>query len=254
MPLDLPSLPPAGDAAHSAAPDSLPPAGHREPELERDRRLRRPSARLLRLAAFVVAGVAVLAIGVLWLAGPGAHLLENAGGGALLAAALPVVGVIVARIADVTLGVLRTVFIVSGRRMAAGTVAALETGVWLAAAAVVLDDLTPVKAIAYCVGVGLGTLVGMAVVRAARLGVVTVRVFVPHGCGEQIAGFLRERGLGATVFTGQGRDGPRDMVLSMARRREAAAVQHDLAGVEGAFCLIDTDAVIGTVGGVSGKL
>lgn len=172
----------------------------------------------------------------------------------LLVAALPVVGVVLARIADVTLNVLRTVFVVSGRRTAAGLVAAAETGVWLAAAAVVLDDLTLVKGVAYCVGVGIGTIAGMALVRAAKWGIATVRAFVPEGQGDEVAELLRSRGIGATVFTGRGRDGGRDMVLSLARRREAAAVAQLLAGREDTLLLVDSEAVIGTVAGSTGRV
>lgn len=167
---------------------------------------------------------------------------------------LPALGVLVARVADVTLGVLRTVFIVSGRRASAGMAAATETAVWLAAASVVLSDLTPVKAVAYCAGVGLGTVVGMGVVRAAKWGVVTMRIFVPEGQGREVAALLHERGLGATVFAGHGRHGPRDMVMAMMLRREAAQVTRELADRPDTFCVSDTEAVVGTISGTRGRV
>lgn len=206
-----------------------------------------------RAAAVASAGVAVT-VAVVVARAPLGELVRAVAASPVLAAALPVVAVVLARIADVTLGVLRTVFIVSGRRTSAGMVASAEAGVWLAAAGIVLNDLTPMKAIAYCVGVGAGTIVGMAVVRAAKWGMVTIRIFVPHGQGDDVAAYLRGEGLGATVFTGQGRDGPRDMVMSMARRREAAAVSDALAGREDTFCLLDTEAAVGAGVGVAGRV
>lgn len=132
------------------------------------------------------------------------------------------------RVIDVALGVLRTVFVVQERRTVAGLVATAEAAVWISAAGIVFADMTVVRAAGFCVGVGLGTVVGVAVTRRMRLGRVTVRVYVPcahEGVGQPMtAQSIRDAGFAATVFRGEGRDGPVDMVLSTVRRRDVDTV------------------------------
>jgi len=128
------------------------------------------------------------------------------------------------RISDVTLGVFRTTFVVRGRTLAAAITATLEALVWITAASVVLADVTVTRVIGFAGGVGAGTAIGVSIVGALRLGVVTVRVFAPEGRGEFAASVLRAAGQGATVFSGRGRDGPVEMILSVMKRREADVV------------------------------
>jgi uncharacterized protein YebE (UPF0316 family) len=159
---------------------------------------------------------------------------------------VPLVVIASARVLDVTLGVLRTVLVVSGRRMLAGVAAASEAGVWLAAAGFVLGDLSLARGIAFAAGVGIGTIIGMGIVRAAAWGLVTVRVFCPSPEGTEVANWLRSLGLGATVFTGQGRDAPRDLVLCVTRRREAHQILRDLDHRPGVFVTVDSDPTPGS--------
>lgn len=128
------------------------------------------------------------------------------------------------RVTDVMLGVFRTTFIVRGRTLAASMAAGGEAAAWLTAAGIVLSDLTLIRGAAFAAGVAMGTALGVIVVRSLRLGMVTVRVFAPLERGREVAELLRSAGQGATVFPGEGRDGPVAMVLSVMRRREADEV------------------------------
>jgi len=128
------------------------------------------------------------------------------------------------RVTDVMLGVFRTTFIVRGRTLAASIAAGGEAAAWLTAAGIVLSDLTLVRGAAFAAGVAMGTALGVLVVRSLRLGMVTVRVFAPLERGKEVADLLRAAGQGATVFSGEGRDGSIAMVLSVMRRREADEV------------------------------
>jgi uncharacterized protein YebE (UPF0316 family) len=165
-----------------------------------------------RTPALVTGGVLLVAFVVLL-----AWVLPGAARASLIAA----VQIALLRVTDVMLGVFRTTFIVRGRTMAAAGAAAGESAAWLTAAGIVLADLTIVRGAAFALGVGTGTALGMLVVRSLRLGMVTVRVFAPLERGAEVAERLRGAGQGATVFPGEGRDGPVAMVLSVMRRREA---------------------------------
>lgn len=167
-----------------------------------------------------------------WRRGPGIALLVTlgvAGTGALLlllppsnaAALLAAIQIAALRVTDVMLNVFRTTFIVRGRTLAASLAAFGESAAWIAAAGIVLADLTLLRGFAFAFGVAIGTALGIVVVRSMRLGLVTVRVFAPLERGHEVAERLRAAGQGATLFPGEGRDGPVAMVLSVMRRREA---------------------------------
>ena len=147
------------------------------------------------------------------------------------------------RVTDVMLGVFRTTFIVRGRTLAASLAAFGESAAWIAAAGIVLADLTVVRGLAFATGVGIGTALGVVVVRGMRLGLVTVRVFAPLERGPQVAELLRAAGQGATMFPGEGRDGPVAMVLSVMRRREADEVCRPL--VDDPMLYVSMDAGMG---------
>jgi len=146
------------------------------------------------------------------------------------AALITAIQIAMLRITDVMLNVFRTTFIVRGRTLAASLAAFGESAAWIAAAGIVLADLTIVRGLAFATGVGIGTALGVVVVRSLRLGLVTVRVFAPLDRGREIADRLREAGQGATMFPGEGRDGPVAMVLSVMRRREADEVCRPFVG------------------------
>jgi uncharacterized protein YebE (UPF0316 family) len=167
-----------------------------------------------------------------WRRGPGIALLlalAAAAVGAILivvppstaAALITAIQISLLRVTDVMLNVFRTTFIVRGRTLAASMAAFGESAAWIAAAGIVLADLTLLRGFAFATGVAIGTALGILVVRSMRLGLVTVRVFAPLERGHEVADRLREAGQGATLFPGEGRDGPVAMILSVMRRREA---------------------------------
>lgn len=140
---------------------------------------------------------------------------------ATAAAAITMLQIALLRITDVMFGVFRTTFIVRGRTLAAAMAAFGESATWISAAGIVLADLTVARGLAFATGVAIGTALGVIIVRNMRLGLVTVRVFAPLERGHEIAERVRAAGQGATLFPGEGRDGPVAMILSVMRRREA---------------------------------
>ena len=163
--------------------------------------------------------------------------------------------VAVLRASDVLLGTMRTTFVVNGSRTPAAALAGLEAAVWLSAAGIVFADPTPARFLGFVAGVAAGTWLGMAMVHAFKLGTVTVRAFVPAGSGRDMAGHLvanavRERGFGATTFTGWGADGPVDMVLSVVRRRDARVVCDVVSGADPeAFVAVDNQPITSSLHG-----
>ena len=137
----------------------------------------------------------------------------------VLLLSLAIVG---ARVLDVTLGTLRTVSVIHGRRAAAFGLGFVEVLVWVIVVGEVIGTIgeNPWYAIAYALGFALGNWIGITLEGRFAFGKQVVRVFTRRG-GE-IAASLRERRIPVTEFDGRGRDGPIQMLFIELGRRDAA--------------------------------
>jgi uncharacterized protein YebE (UPF0316 family) len=125
-----------------------------------------------------------------------------------------------ARLGDVSLGTMRLILVVSGRRGLAWLCAFCEVAVWVVAILAVLSNLSePIVAVGYCLGYATGTFLGMTFERHIKLGEQVVRIFTSRG--DDVAHGLRLAGYRVTSFKGQGRDGPVDLLFIQAPRRKA---------------------------------
>lgn len=136
---------------------------------------------------------------------------------------LTCIGIVLARILDVSLGTLRTVCVVNGRRMAAVALGFVEVLVWVIVVSKVIANLThPAYAISYAFGFALGNFLGLTIERWVAFGDRVVRVFSREG--QAIARALRNEGFTITEFAGQGRDGPVYSLYIQTRRRAVERV------------------------------
>ncbi|MBC7836135.1 MAG: DUF2179 domain-containing protein [Phycisphaerales bacterium] len=129
--------------------------------------------------------------------------------------------IILARIADVTLGTLRTVAVINGRRSVAWGLGFFEVLVWLVAASQVIGTIDRdhwYYAIAYALGFATGNFVGMTIEQHLARGEQMVRIFSRRG--PEMAALIRGEGHGVTEIDGRGKDGPVTMLFISARRKE----------------------------------
>ncbi len=128
------------------------------------------------------------------------------------------------RVADQTLGTLRIVMLISGRRVAAGVLGFFESLLWLLAVASVIESVdSPLKIVAFAGGFAAGTMLGGTVERWIGLGKNLIRVIAPVS-SPSVAGAIRELGYGATVVNGEGLDGSVRVTFSVVPRRNAREV------------------------------
>jgi uncharacterized protein YebE (UPF0316 family) len=131
--------------------------------------------------------------------------------------------IVVARVTDVSLGTVRTVNVIQGRRVLAAAVGFLEVLIWVLAVSKVVRELdNPFYAVSYAAGFGLGNFIGMLVESRIALGNQVVRVFTRRGA--EVARSVREAGFIATEFQGAGRDGAVTLLFVQTRRRDAQRV------------------------------
>jgi uncharacterized protein YebE (UPF0316 family) len=132
--------------------------------------------------------------------------------------------IVAARIADVSLGTLRTVAVINGRKALAWTLGFGEVLIWVLVVSQVITTVRDnwVNAIAYALGFATGNFVGIMIEQYFAFGRQVIRVFTRNG--EAMAKAMRERGLRVTEFEGKGRDGPVSMLFVETERRGAPAV------------------------------
>jgi uncharacterized protein YebE (UPF0316 family) len=131
--------------------------------------------------------------------------------------------IFIARIADVSMGTLRTVWIVQGRRWTVLCMGFVEILIWIFAVSAVVDNLDkPVYAVVYAAGFATGNFVGVTIEKRLAQGEQVVRIFSRQG--REIATRLREKGYGVTVFRGEGHEGDVDMCFIETLRKKTNGV------------------------------
>jgi uncharacterized protein YebE (UPF0316 family) len=131
--------------------------------------------------------------------------------------------IILARIGDVSLGTIRTLCVVNGRRGLAWGLGFFEVLIWVLAVSQVIRNLThPAYALSYAFGFATGNYVGMMLESWLAFGIQVVRVFTRRGA--ELAGVLRDDGFQVTEFIGQGRDGPVSVLFIQTDRKHVRRV------------------------------
>lgn len=155
-----------------------------------------------------------------------------------------------ARLCDVSLGTMRFMLVVSGRRGLAWIVAFCEAAVWVFAILAVLHYLSePVVAVGYALGYATGTFLGMTFERHIKLGEQVVRIFTTRG--DDVARGLRLANFRVTSFKGEGRDGPVDLLFIQCARRKADEVSHRARDLDPECYYVIDDIRTAAVGRVS---
>lgn len=132
---------------------------------------------------------------------------------------LTCVMIFLARICDVTLMSVRTIFLTKGMSKLAAFVGFFEVLVYmkvLGAIMAVVDQ--PHYLISYCLGFATGLYVGTIVENKLAFGDAQMRAILPTNY-EHIIPDLRDMGFGVTSFYGEGRDGKRLMLLINLKRK-----------------------------------
>lgn len=144
--------------------------------------------------------------------------------------------IFVCRVTDVSLGTMRMIFIIQGRRYLAATVGFLEVTIFLFAIAKAISGINNlVSVIAYSGGFACGTLLGITIENKLALGWSHVRV-ISKNLSQKIAEQLRQEGYGVTTVDAQGMQGPVLLVYTVVRRKETRNILRIVNAIDkGAF-------------------
>lgn len=132
--------------------------------------------------------------------------------------------IFLARVADVTIGTVRLIFVSRGLKYLAPVVGFFEVIIWLLALGQIMTNLTnPVCYVAYAAGFATGNFIGIHIAEKLSLGIVILRVVTRQNAQELVSS-LRELDYGVTSVDGEGGSGPVKIVFTVIPRREVEKV------------------------------
>ncbi len=109
-----------------------------------------------------------------------------------------------ARAFDVSMGTMRTLFLVKGNKKIAASLGFFEVMIYLMVLGNVVGNLDkPILIIAYCGGFACGNIIGGTIEEKLSLGRVSAEVVLKDSAKEAVE-ILRKEGFGVTIFEGMG--------------------------------------------------
>jgi uncharacterized protein YebE (UPF0316 family) len=143
------------------------------------------------------------------------------------------------RLIDVSMGTVRILMAVRGRRLLAGVIGFFEVTIFLVAISQVITNIGNWwNVLGYAGGFAVGTILGMTIEGKLAIGLAEVNI-VSMGKGSAVAEALRQEGFGATEFRGAGQDNIVRMIRTVVRRREVPSVTAVASAVdESAFITV----------------
>lgn len=147
-----------------------------------------------------------------------------------------------ARILDVSLGTVRILFLVRGRRRLAATIGFLEVMIYMSVLGYILGGggfLTFPQLIAYAGGYGAGNFMGSLLEEKLLNAFVTLEIILERNQETRLViEQIRKAGFGATVLVGQGRAGLRYVVKVICHRSDIPQIS-EIIGAKGFVCISD---------------
>jgi uncharacterized protein YebE (UPF0316 family) len=111
------------------------------------------------------------------------------------------------RICDVSIGTMRTILVVQGRKYLAGIAGFCEVLIWVFAIRFIMQHLDNIANLfGYAAGFGIGNIMGITIEQKIGLGYVQLNIISRH-YSDQIANTLRKLKYGVTLLPAEGGSG-----------------------------------------------
>jgi uncharacterized protein YebE (UPF0316 family) len=145
------------------------------------------------------------------------------------------------RIADVSIGTIRTIYTIRGRRTLAATLGVIESFIWILAIskAVELMKHNPWAMVGWAFGFGAGNFVGITIEQWIASGHIIIRAISVTKC-QDLHDALLAAGVGVTALLGEGRDGDVRVLFVVAQRKRGKDLLRTIQQIDPeAFITID---------------
>jgi len=129
------------------------------------------------------------------------------------------------RIGDVSIGTVRVLYTVRGKRVVSTALGFVESLVWIFAISRLMKTVNenPINMVAWAIGFATGTAVGITLEQWIATGQVMVRIISVYHSAE-LRRALHEMGFGVTAVEGEGKDGSILILFVVAPRRRTKEV------------------------------
>lgn len=132
--------------------------------------------------------------------------------------------IFIARICDVSLGMLRVVFASKGFKKIVPFIGFFEVLLWLIAMGQIMNNLNNIACyFAWAAGYAAGTYVGLTIEEKLAMGIQLMRIITNQQCDELVAA-IRNSHFGLTVIDGEGARGPVKILFTTVKRKEVRQV------------------------------
>lgn len=123
------------------------------------------------------------------------------------------------RICDVSIGTMRTILVVQGRKIFAGIAGFFEVLIWVFAIRYIFQNLDhTINLFGYAIGFGLGNIIGISLEQKIGLGFAQLNI-ISRTKSNQIAELLRKEKFGVTELPAQGASGNVSILMLVVTRK-----------------------------------
>jgi uncharacterized protein YebE (UPF0316 family) len=130
-----------------------------------------------------------------------------------------------ARVADVSLGTLRVVFVSQGKKQLAPLVGFFEVFIWILAMGQIFSNVTNIwYYLAYAGGFATGNYIGLFIERKISLGYLKIQLIL-RDSPEKLINALKSEGFGLTTLTAIGTRGNRTLLIMVIKRKNESRVK-----------------------------
>lgn len=128
-----------------------------------------------------------------------------------------------AKIVEITIQSLKTCMMVKGQRLKAAGLGFVECIIWGLVISTIIGTLGDnlFLLLFYCVGYATGLFLGSTIENKIALGTSNLELIANDDSTQKITAYLREKGMGYTVFAGHGSTDKMNMIFIVLPRKEA---------------------------------
>ncbi|HPD67347.1 MAG TPA: DUF5698 domain-containing protein [Ignavibacteriales bacterium] len=124
------------------------------------------------------------------------------------------------RITDVSIGTLRTILVVQGRKYYAALAGFFEVLIWISVMSVIVNKLdNPINLIAYAFGFSIGNLLGITLDEKISFGYLQLTIFSPNHYRD-ISNLLQKNGYGITLIPAHGIKNNYEVIITIIHRKK----------------------------------
>ena len=123
------------------------------------------------------------------------------------------------RICDVSIGTMRTILVVQGKKYYAGLAGMIEVLIWVFAIRYIFQNLDEViNLFGYAIGFGIGNILGITIEQKIGLGFAQLNI-ISKIASEKIIEILRKQKYGVTVLPAHGVSGQLSIIVVIVPRK-----------------------------------